>query len=75
MKFREATEEDHPLMLEGTQVGSLRIPSIAEAFVTDNEEGQRYWVVARPYAFNQVRLQMWLERYRGETYPNIFHEL
>jgi len=75
MKFREATEEDHPLMSDGVQVGALRIPSISEALVTDNEEGQRYWVVVCPYAFNQVRLQVWLERYRGETYPNIFHEL
>ena len=56
--------------------GNPELPrTITEAWVSDNEKGQRYWVVALPYAFGQIRLQVWLERVRGEVYPCIFHEL
>lgn len=74
MNFRAATEEDHPLLGQSFDVGGISVPSIADALVTDNEEGQRYWIVVCPYAFGQFRLQLWLERDRGEAYPAIFHE-
>jgi len=75
VKFRPAIKDDHPLVSESFDVGGVAVPSVADALVTDNEEGQRYWVVVRPYAFGQFRLQLWLERVRGEAYPAIFHEL
>lgn len=64
MKFRAATQEDHELFephLEGV--------------VSDNEEGPRYWIIKRPYAFGQRRLQIWHERRRGEAFPAIFSEM
>lgn len=75
MKFRPATRDDHPLMREETVVGDLRFPSITEAFVTDSEEGPRYWVVVCPFAYGQHRLQVWWERWRGMPYPDILHQL
>jgi len=76
MRFRPATVADHPLLAERIEFPGLEpFPSITEAFVTDNEEGQRYWVVVRPYTFGQYRLQVWNERVRGETFPDIFQEL
>lgn len=47
---------------------------LSDALVTDNEEGQRYWIAVRDYAFGQYRIQTWCERIRGEPYPAIFHE-
>lgn len=75
MRFRPATDEDHPLMLDRIGGREDAPRSIAQAWVTDNEEGQRYWIAVLPYALGQVRLQTWLERFRGESYPSIFHEL
>lgn len=49
--------------------------TITDAWVTDNDDGQRYWIAVLPYAFGQIRLQLWLERVRGEAYPAIYHEL
>jgi len=51
------------------------IYSITEAWVTDNEEGARYWVMHRPFACGQTRLQIWHERERGELNPAIFSEM
>lgn len=56
-------------------LGDQTFSTISDAWVTDNEEGPRYWVVAKPYAYGQLRLQIWWERYRGERYPSIFQEL
>jgi len=76
MKFREAIPDDHELLKEMINFpGMTPMPSFHQAWVSDNEEGARYWVVAKPYAYGQFRIQMWWERYRGETYPDIFHEL
>lgn len=75
MKFRLATEADHPEMQDSFTIEDQTIKSIADAWVTDNEEGPRYWVVAKPYAYGQIRLQVWWERIRGEPYPSIFQEL
>jgi hypothetical protein len=73
VKFRQATEDDHPLMRDTVPHTDLR--SISEAWVTNNEDGQRYWIVVLPYALGQIRLQTWLERTRGEYFPAIFHHL
>lgn len=75
MKFRKALPEDHPLMREKTNLGSLTIPAVTDAFVSDSEEGPRYWVVVCPYAFGQFRLQVWWERWRGMECPDILHQL
>jgi hypothetical protein len=75
LKFREATLDDHELMKDEIQFGEISIKSIAQAWVSDNEEGARYWVVAKPYALGQIRVQMWWERHRGEPWPDIFHQL
>jgi hypothetical protein len=73
VKFREATEDDHELMKD--EIPEFGIKSIMQAWVTDNEEGARYWVVGMPYALGQIRIQMWWERQRGEPWPDIFNEL
>ena len=65
----------HELLKEKIPLPGRSMNSIAQAWVTDNEEGARYWVVARPHAYGQIRIQMWWERQRGEPYPDIFHEL
>jgi len=75
MNFRPATPDDHPLMRDLVQAGGPAIPSITDALVSDGEEGPRWWVVVRPYAYGQRRLQVWHERVRGEPYPEILHEL
>lgn len=76
MRFRHANPADHSLLSEKiTLPGGDSIPSISLAYVTDNEEGQRYWVVVAPYTFGQFRIQAWCERSRGEPFPAIFHEL
>jgi len=51
------------------------IYSVTEAWVTDNEAGARYWIIHRPYAFGQHRLQIGHERQRGEPCPDIFSEM
>jgi hypothetical protein len=61
--------------LLGEDEDSDPIYSITEAWVTDNEEGPRYWVMNRPYACGQTRLQIWHERQREEAYPAIFSEM
>lgn len=76
MKFREAKDEDHELLRYEIKLpGCPPIKSVKEAWVTDNEEGSRYWVVTCPYTYGQFRIQMWHERTRDEPYPDIFHEL
>ena len=77
MKFRQATREDHPEMQEmiGAELGIEPFYSVTEAWVTDNEEGARYWVVHRPFACGQIRIQIWHERQRAEAYPAIFSEM
>ena len=76
MKFRQATREDHILMQNKLEfLGSDPIYSITEAWVTTNEEDARYWIIRRPYAFGQTRLQLWHERQRGEPFPEIFSEM
>lgn len=76
MNFREATRLDHDLMVDSLPMpGGSPVFSVHQAWVTDNEEGPRYWIAVRPYTFGQLRLQMWHERERGEPYPDIFSEL
>ena len=81
MKFRNATRDDHPAMQETIDVSALLgggpepFYSITEGWVTDNEEGARYWVINRPFACGQTRLQIWHERERGEPCPAIFSEM
>jgi len=76
MKFRQATRDDHPDMQDTIELpGMAPIHTITEGWVTDNEEGPRYWIMNRPYACGQTRLQIWHERQRGELMPEIFSEL
>jgi len=76
VKFRAATPEDHPLLREETDLGGgVKIPAVTDAFVSDSDEGPRYWVVNCPYAYGQFRLQVWWERHRGMQYPDILHQL
>lgn len=57
------------------RIAVLDVPSITEALVTTNEEGQRYWIAVCPYAFGQFRIQVWNERVRSEPYPDVFHQM
>lgn len=66
MKFRKAIPEDHALTRGQTLV--------VDAFVSDSKTGPRYWVVVFAYTFGQSRIQVWWERQRGMTYPDILHE-
>lgn len=76
MKLRPIRPDDHELVAQLFRViDDIVLPPAHEGWVSDNEEGPRYWVMVEPFLYGQFRIQVWWERWRGMEYPDIFHQL